>query len=79
MANTKSAQKATRVIAHRTEVRKSRRTQMRSHLREVEEAITAGDAKKAGEALTAADPSVLVYAGHAIIKVTDLTPTTASG
>ncbi|WP_439599981.1 phosphate ABC transporter permease PstA [Devosia sp.] len=34
---------------------------------------------KDGEALTPADPSVLIYAGHAIIKVEDLTPTSAAG
>ncbi len=42
MANTKSARKAARVIAQRTEVNKARRTRMRNSVRSVEEAITRG-------------------------------------
>jgi phosphate transport system permease protein len=34
---------------------------------------------KDGEALTPADPSVLIYAGSAVIKVESLTPTAATG
>jgi small subunit ribosomal protein S20 len=41
MANTTSAKKATRKIARRTIVNKSRRTQMRGAVRTVEEAIQA--------------------------------------
>lgn len=59
MANTKSAKKATRVIARRTAVNKSRRTRMRTSWREVEEAIAAGDAKKAQEALRAAESDTM--------------------
>jgi small subunit ribosomal protein S20 len=59
MANTSSAKKATRKIVRRTEVNKARRTHMRSYLRLVEEAIAAGDAKKAGEALAAAEPKIM--------------------
>ena len=44
MANTKSAQKAVRKIARRTAVNKSRRSQMRTSVRKVEEAIEAKDA-----------------------------------
>ena len=43
MANTTSAKKATRKIARRTVINKSRRTQMRSAVRTVEEAIKRGD------------------------------------
>lgn len=67
MANTKSAKKATRVIARRTQVNKSRRTQMRTYLRQVEEAIAAGDAKKAGEALAAAEPKLMRAAQKGVI------------
>ena len=42
MANTKSARKATRVIARRTEVNKVRRSALRGSVRKVEEAIAAG-------------------------------------
>ncbi len=43
MANTTSAKKATRKIARRTIINKSRRTQMRGAVRIVEEAIKSGD------------------------------------
>ena len=39
MANTSSAQKATRKIARRTEINKARRSRLRSFVRKVEEAI----------------------------------------
>ena len=58
MANTTSAQKATRVIARRTEINKARRSRMRNTVRKVEEAIAAGDAGKALEALRAAEPLI---------------------
>lgn len=59
MANTKSAKKATRVIERRTAINKSRRTRMRSSWRTVEEAIAAGDAGKATEALRAAESETM--------------------
>ena len=67
MANTSSARKAVRKIAHRTQINMARRAHMRSHLRKVEEAITAGDAKKAREALTAAEPEIMRAAQSGII------------
>lgn len=67
MANTKSAKKATRVIARRTEVNKSRRTNMRTYLRQVEEALAAGDAKKAADALTAAEPKIMRAAQQGVL------------
>ena len=54
MANTKSAQKAVRKIARRTAVNKSRRSQMRTSVRKVEEALEAKDAAAAAEAFRAA-------------------------
>ena len=59
MANTKSAKKAVRKIARRTEVNKSRRSKMRTCVRQVEEAISAGDRKAAQEALQQAQPVVM--------------------
>ena len=47
MANTTSAKKATRKIARRTAVNKSRRTQMRGAVRSVEDAIKKGDREAA--------------------------------
>ncbi len=59
MANTKSAKKAERRNIGRTMVNKARRTRMRSTWRAVEEAIAAGDAKKAQEALREAESQTM--------------------
>lgn len=59
MANTKSARKAARVIARRTEVNKSRRSGMRGAVRTVEAAIKSGDRKAAEAALKAAEPQMM--------------------
>ena len=79
MANTTSAKKATRKIAARTEVNKSRRSRMRTFIRKVEEAITAGDHKVAVEALKEAQPEMaragqkgIVHANVAARKVSRL-------
>jgi small subunit ribosomal protein S20 len=79
MANTPSAKKATRKIEARTAVNKSRRSRIRSFLRKVEEAITAGDHKVALDALRAAEPEInraaskgIVHANTAARKVSRL-------
>jgi len=59
MANTKSARKATRVIARRTEVNKARRTLLRNSMRKVEEAIQSGDRNAALAAFKAAEPVIM--------------------
>ncbi len=59
MANTKSAKKAARQTIRRTEVNKSRRSQMRTYVRKVEEALDSGDAAAAAAALTAAEPIMM--------------------
>jgi small subunit ribosomal protein S20 len=59
MANTKSARKATRKIARRTIVNKSRRSQVRNTVRDVELAIAAGNKEAALTALKAAEPSLM--------------------
>ncbi len=59
MANTTSAKKATRKIARRTEINKSRRSRVRTHLRKVEEAIASGDKSAAEAALRAAQPELM--------------------
>lgn len=58
MANTKSAKKATRKIARRTIVNKGRRSRMRTAVRKVEEAITAGDQAAAAAAMKDAEPAL---------------------
>lgn len=55
MANTTSAKKATRKIARRTVVNKTRRSRVRNFVRTVEEAITAGDKKAALAAMKTAE------------------------
>jgi small subunit ribosomal protein S20 len=67
MANTKSAKKASRKIARRTEVNKARRSRMRNHVRGVEEAIAGGDQQKALAALQSAEPELMRAAQHGII------------
>ena len=59
MANTVSAKKATRKIARKTAINKARRTRVRSHLRAVEEAITAADQAVATEALRKAQSEMM--------------------
>jgi len=59
MANTKSAKKATRQIARRTVVNKSRRTRVRSAMRKVEEAIATGDSSLARAAMAEAEPAII--------------------
>jgi small subunit ribosomal protein S20 len=79
MANTPSAKKATRKIAARTAVNKSRRSRVRTFIRKVEEAITAGDHAVAFAALKAAEPEInraatkgIVHANLAARKVSRL-------
>jgi len=67
MANTKSARKATRVIARRTEVNKARRSVLRSSVRKVEEAIASGDKTAASAALKAAEPVIMRAAQRGVV------------
>ena len=67
MANTKSARKATRVIARRTEVNKARRSTLRGSVRKVEEAIAAGDRAAAAAALKAAEPVIMRAAQRGVV------------
>jgi small subunit ribosomal protein S20 len=59
MANTSSAKKATRVIARRTEINKSRRSRLRTTIGRVEDAIASGDRTKATAALKEAEPVIM--------------------
>jgi len=80
MATTSSARKAIRQIAKRTEVNKARRTRVRNAVREVEDAITAGDRNKALAAMKEAEPQLMraarngqVHKNSASRKVSRLT------
>ncbi len=67
MANTVSAKKATRKIARRTAVNKSRRSRVRGFVRKVEEAIASGDKSAAQEALRVAQPELMRAAGKGVM------------
>jgi small subunit ribosomal protein S20 len=73
MANTSSARKATRKIARRTEINQARRSRLRSFVRKVEEAITAGDRNQALAALKDAEPVIMRSAQKGVVH-----PNTAS-
>jgi small subunit ribosomal protein S20 len=73
MANTTSAKKATRKIAHRTAINTVQRSRMRTFVRMVEEAIASGDKEAARMALRAAQPQIMKAASKRIIH-----PNTAS-
>jgi small subunit ribosomal protein S20 len=84
MANTSSARKAARKIARRTVINKARRTRMRSTVRDVEEAIAAGDRNRAIEAMKKAEPQLMraarqgqIHHNTASRKVSRLTRTIA--
>ena len=67
MANTLSAKKAARKIERRATVNRSRRSQMRTYVRKVEEAIAAGDHGAAAAAFRVAEPLVMRAAQKGIV------------
>ncbi|WP_029077051.1 30S ribosomal protein S20 [Kaistia adipata] len=67
MANTPSAKKATRKIARRAEVNRTRRSRMRTYVRKVEEAIASGNAAAAAEALKSAQPELMRAAQKGVL------------
>lgn len=67
MANTSSAKKATRKIARRTAINKSRRSRVRTFVRKVEEALASGDRQAAEAALVAAQPELMRAATKGVL------------
>ena len=67
MANTLSAKKAARKIERRAAVNRSRRSQMRTYVRKVEEAIATGDHGAAAAAFLVAEPLVMRAAQKGIV------------
>ena len=67
MANTSSARKATRKIARRTEVNKTRRSLLRNSVRKVEEAIASGDRNAALAAFKEAEPVIMRAAQRSVV------------
>jgi len=67
MANTSSARKATRKIARRTIVNKSRRSLLRNSVRKIEEAIASGDRTAALAAFKEAEPAIMRAAQRGVV------------
>jgi len=67
MANSPSAKKRARQNDRRAAVNKSRRSRMRTFIRNVEEAITSGDKSVALDALKAAQPEIMRGANKGIL------------
>lgn len=67
MANTSSAKKATRKIARRTTVNKSRRSRVRNFVRKVEEALASGDKAAAQAAFVEAQPELMRAATKGVL------------
>ena len=67
MANTSSARKATRKIARKTEVNKTRRSLLRNSVRKVEEAIATGDRGAAMTAFKEAEPAIMRAAQRNVV------------
>ena len=59
MANTSSAKKAARKMLRRTEINKSRSSQLKGYVRKVEEALASGDKAAAKEAVNRAYETTL--------------------
>ena len=70
MANTSSAKKAVRKIERKTEVNRRRRSEVRTYLRRVEEAIESGDKARAMDALRQAESLLMRAAGRGVFKKT---------
>ena len=68
MANTRSAKKAVRKIAARTEVNKARRSRVRTYIRKVEEAIAGGNKDAANAALKEAQPEIMRSVTKGVMK-----------
>lgn len=67
MANTSSAKKAARKIARRTATNKNRRSRVRTFIRKVEEALTAGDKTAAEAAFLVAQPELMRAANKGVM------------
>ncbi|WP_315919197.1 30S ribosomal protein S20 [Mesorhizobium sp. SP-1A] len=67
MANTSSAKKAARKIARRAAINKNRRSRVRTYVRQVEEALAAGDKAAAEAALKAAQPELMRAATKGVL------------
>ncbi len=68
MANHKSAEKRARQTVKRTAVNRTRRSRVRSAVKQVELAILSGDAAKAKDALKAAQPALFRGVSKGVVR-----------
>jgi small subunit ribosomal protein S20 len=68
MPNTRAAKRAVRTIARRTEVNRVRKSRVRTFIRRVNEALAAGDANAAREALREAQPEIMRGAQKGVME-----------
>lgn len=68
MAHHKSAKKRIRQTESRTAVNRTRRTRIRTYLKKVEDAITAGDKNSADSAFKEAQPELMRGVSKGIFK-----------
>jgi small subunit ribosomal protein S20 len=67
MANTKSAKRAARVATRKTVINKNRTSLLRSSVRKVEEAITAGNRSAAEAAMKSAETQLMRGAQKGVV------------
>lgn len=67
MANTRSAKKMARKIERRTALNKARRSRMRTYVKKVDEAVSAGDAEGARVALRSAESELMKAVSNGVI------------
>ena len=72
MANTSSAKKKIRVISHKTEVNRTRRSRIRTFIKKVDAAIESGDKKLANEAVKKAESEMARGVSRGIFKKTTM-------
>lgn len=69
MANTKSAKKALRSSTKKNVINSARKSRIRSFIRKVDDAIKAGDEKKAREAFKALEPEIMRGVNKKVVKL----------
>ena len=67
MANTSSAKKAVRKMVRKTAINKNRRSRVRTYVRQVEEALAAGDKDAAEAAFKTAQPELMRAASKGVL------------
>lgn len=69
MANTSAAKKALRASATKNVINSARRNRIRTFIRKVDDAIKAGDEKKAREAFKALEPEIMRGVTKKVVKL----------